>query len=280
MEDSADTLAHWCTPRFVETVLSIDATRVPDRLSARGFVRHRQPEMMDQPGLPKEAHRHALDGLARLNRWTGVARSMYAYLKRAAIANSARPLRILDIASGSGDLPVAWARLGKRDGLKLEITTLDISEFAVETQDRLANQHGVSLTALQRDCLTNPLPDGFDVVTNSLFFHHLDEADVQRLVAEMTRVAQSRVVVCDLERSRINLGLVAIGARLLSRSPIVHNDASLSVRGAFTRDELQALCASATSATVCVRRVVPCRMMLTIDRSNRGDEWANDPVID
>lgn len=231
------------------------------------LARDRQPELMDQPDLPLDQHEHALAGLARLNRWTGVASSMYRKIRKAAAQDSSRPLKILDIASGAGDLPVTWARNAERDGLKLEITTVDISDVAVESQMKRAAYSNVSINALQRDCLSQPLPEGHDVITNSLFLHHLDQVDVVRLVSEMHRVALKRVVVCDLERSRINLGLVAIGARLVTRSFVVHHDASLSVRGAFTREEMQMLCEKAVYSPVQVRRVLPCRMMFVLGPS-------------
>lgn len=220
---------------------------------------------MDQPDLPLEHHQEALVGLARLNRWTGVATSMYRELRKAARVDPSRPLKVLDIASGAGDLPVSWARKARRDGLKLEITTIDISDVAVEAQKKLAAESGVSLHALQRDCLQQSLPDGHDVVTNSLFLHHLNQADVVRLISKMNQSALQRVVVCDLDRSRINLGLVSIGARLVTRSFVVHHDASLSVRGAFTRREMQLLCEKAVSLPVAVRRIVPCRMMFVLE---------------
>ena len=227
--------------------------------------RDRQPELMDDPDLPKEEHLRALAGLARLNRISGVERTMYRYLRRYARAQSGRPLSVLDVASGAGDVPIAWARRAKRDGVKLQITLLDASSIAVEEQQRRADSAGVNILSLQHDCLKTPLPGSFDVVTSSLFMHHLDDHQVFKLLQSMQSATDGAMVICDLERSRLNLLLVSIAAQLLTRSKVVHTDASLSVRGAFTIDEFQQLAQSALARPVRVRRAFPCRFIATFD---------------
>ena len=57
----------------------------------------------------------------------------------------------------------------------------------------------------------------------------------------MAAAAKRTVVVNDLVRSGLNLALVGAASRLLTRSPVVHTDAVLSVRAALTRTELVAM---------------------------------------
>lgn len=228
------------------------------------FQRHQQPEMMDQDDLPRAVHLRALSGLARLNHFTGVARDLYSRIREVAMDTPAKTIRILDVASGAADLPIAWARRARKDGLKLEITTLDISDVAIEEQLRRAAMASVQIQAIQQNCITEPLPVGFDVITNSLFMHHLDDEEVVTLMASMQQAARQRVVICDLERSRLNLGLVTIGSQLLSRSIVVHHDAKLSVRGAFNVSEFQDLAERATGHSVNVQRIFPCRMLISL----------------
>ncbi|MCO8123796.1 methyltransferase domain-containing protein [Stieleria sp. TO1_6] len=231
------------------------------------YPRNRQPELMDQPDLPDGIHRNALIGLARLNRMTGIAGSMYRQLVRCALHSGRNTLRVLDVASGSADLPIAWAKRAKLSGLRLEMSTLEISGFAIEQQLRHANRANVSLNPIQQDCLNGNLPGGFDVITNSLFLHHLDEADTTRLLQKLVAAAGQRVVVCDLERSRLNLGLVIAGAQLVSRSHVVHHDAIRSVQGAYTLQEFRYLATRAIDAPVAARRILPCRFMATLPAS-------------
>ena len=229
------------------------------------LTRNRSAELMDQPDLPEDQHRHALQGLARLNRFTGIARQMFGHLRRLAIENEQQPLRVLDIASGSGDLPIDWAVRAAKQQLPIEITALDISEVAVAQQLRRAKAANVKINAVQADCLTESLPTEHHVVTSSLFMHHLDPPDVITLLAAMHKAATKRVVICDLERSRLNLGLVKIGAHALTRSHVVHTDAALSVHGAYTIDEFTDLIDRAVNVRPPLKRVFPCRFVASWD---------------
>lgn len=229
------------------------------------FPRSRIPERMDDPSLPEADHRRALVGLARLNRVSGVSRAIYRRLKKYAKRSTTRPLRVLDVACGSGDLPIDWAMRAARDGWPLQVTGVDVSEVAIEAMCRQACRLGVDVGAMRRDCLTAPLPPGFDIVTCSLFMHHLDDAAAVRLLQSMRAAAGQAVLVCDLERSRVNLALVSITARLLTRSDVVRHDAAASVRAAYTRDEFRELLQRATVEQARIESLFPCRFLVSID---------------
>ncbi len=227
------------------------------------FPRRLAPEMMDDPSLPESEHRLALVGLSRLNQFSGVARAIYRRLVPLARACQGRPLKVLDVASGRADLPIAWAGFAQRQRLAMQFTTVDISPFAVHEQLAAADRAGVELRAIQRDCLRDSLPTGFDVVTCSLFMHHLADTNVVRLLQNMQSVASRAVIVCDLERTRLNWCLVGAAAHVVSRSIVVRHDSVASVRGAYTRGEFKRLAETALLRPVQCQRLVPCRFIMT-----------------
>ncbi len=225
-----------------------------------------QPEWMDDPAIDPVEHAQALAGLARLNRFTGVAGLMYRYVRRLtknrkSSTSVVRPLRILDVASGGGDVPIAWAQLAKRDGIEIQITLIDISPVALEQQQRLAKANGVDVKSIQMNCLTEPLPTGFDLVTNSLFMHHLEVADAAHMLRQMRAATDNAILVCDLERSRLNVALVEFAGQVLSRSKVVHHDGPQSVRGAFTRNEFAELGEYAMESPIQIHSAFPCRFI-------------------
>ncbi len=228
------------------------------------FQRDLQPERMDDPDLPSAEHEAALAGLARLNRLTCVSRPIYRCLKRYALSCQRR-LRVLDVATGSGDLPIDWARRASQDGIELEITALDISEVALGFARQKAIRAGTDVRFEQRDCLTQRLPSGFDIVTCNLFIHHLDEGSIARLLAAMRAAAGLSVVVCDLERSRANLVAVWLAAQAVTRSPVVHGDAVKSVRAALTRREFTKLATATLGQPVAAHGLPPCRYLAVIE---------------
>jgi 2-polyprenyl-3-methyl-5-hydroxy-6-metoxy-1,4-benzoquinol methylase len=230
--------------------------------------RTRRPELMDDPALVPDLHKDALRGLARLNRASGAARILWPTIQREAAAAGSRSLRVLDIATGSGDVPAWLLKRARRRGIDIRISGCDISPAAVKrATERLERSgfsgHGaVSGSFFVLDALEGELPSGYDIIMCSLFMHHLDDDQVVSLLYRMRCAAASMVLVSDLERRRDSLLLAWCASRLLTRSPVVHTDAMLSVRGAFTADEFAALAEKAGLAGAVLQRRWPCRFQL------------------
>jgi 2-polyprenyl-3-methyl-5-hydroxy-6-metoxy-1,4-benzoquinol methylase len=225
-------------------------------------------EAMDDPTLDPALHRQALAGLARLNRLSRVADHLYVRLRRLS-AQSPRPLRVIDIATGSGDLPIHWMMRARKDGFPLRVTGVDISGEAVAVAARRARQIGVQADWLVGNAIEEALPSDYDVVTCSLFLHHLQDDDIVRLLRGMRDATDSggvirRLLICDLVRSRLNWCAVKLGAHLVSRSPIVHLDSGLSVRAAMTRREFSDLVEAALDIKPSVQNLFPCRFICEI----------------
>ncbi|MEJ7591353.1 MAG: class I SAM-dependent methyltransferase [Planctomycetaceae bacterium] len=93
--------------------------------------RNRQSELMDDPSLNGSTHRHALASLRRINWLSRIDRTVWKEILRQAKKNSReRPLTILDIAAGGGDLAIRLASLAERDGVSVMIDGCDISPTA------------------------------------------------------------------------------------------------------------------------------------------------------
>jgi hypothetical protein len=73
------------------------------------------------------------------------------------------------------------------------------------------------------------------------------------------------ILICDLDRSRLNLAMVALASRLVTGSEVVHHDAVASVRNAYTRQEFSALAERALAHPVEVRRLFPCRFLAAVE---------------
>ena len=225
-------------------------------------ARDLQPELMDDPTLPAEEHRRALAGLARLNACSNSVGVLWPAVRKLAY-ELGRPVKILDVATGGGDVPLGlWAR-AKRAGIELELSACDISPVALETAAARTFAAGATVHYFPTDALVKALPTGFDIVTCSLFLHHLSDDNAMVLLARLAAATDCLVLVNDLSRSRWNLGLVWTATRLLTRSPVVRVDGPLSVRAAFTRVEATALARHAGLTGVTVETRFPCRWLLT-----------------
>lgn len=238
--------------------------------------RQRSAELMDAPGLDTAAHEVALRALMRINAVTDAASLVWKpverFLRKAVppagpTGQPAPAWRMLDIASGAGDLAIAMAYRAGQANFNLAVAGCDLSPTAVRFAQAQAERHRVAVEFFAGNVLSEPLPMGFDILTCSLFLHHLDESDAVALFAAMKAVQPRLIVVQDLRRSTWGYILAAWGSRLLTRSPIVHEDARLSVEGAFTVDELRDLADQAGLQGANITSRWPARMVLTWEAS-------------
>jgi 2-polyprenyl-3-methyl-5-hydroxy-6-metoxy-1,4-benzoquinol methylase len=219
------------------------------------------PELMDAPGLDAGAHVRALRGLARLNRLARSDAILWARVRSAALSRGGRA-SVLDIATGAGDVPVALARRAAREGITLELSACDVSRVAIEEARRRAADAGAPLDAWRHDAVWAPFPRRYDVVTCSLFLHHLDRESAVALLRNAADAAGSWLLVSDLRRSRMGLAAAWLASRAAARSRIVRVDAVKSVRAAFTVAEAAELAREAGLTGAEVRRRWPWRMLL------------------
>lgn len=220
-----------------------------------------QPELMDDADLPADSHRQALDALGRINRASAVSRQLWSLLRPLA------PARILDLGCGGGDVTRALALRAASEGVDLRLHGVDMSPRAVGHARQAADRLGVAVTYDTLHTTDQALPTGHDVVMCTLLLHHLDERDAVQLLRSMAHAARRLVLVADLARSRTGLALAWAGTRLLTRSPVVHEDGVQSVRAAFTRAEALELAHRAGLATPVIRAAWPCRWVLTSSTS-------------
>lgn len=206
------------------------------------YERDLQPELMDQPDLDPSLHVSALRGLHRINIVSRSAAILWPTIAEVARQVSPLPVRVLDIACGGGDIAVSLARRAKRAGISIEISGCDISDCAVREARQRACAAGLqNVQFFNLNVLEDSLPADFDVLTCSLFLHHLSEEQAAALLQRMAAAARRSVMICDLERSWLGYGLAWLGCRLLTRSPVVHVDGPRSVAAAFAVSEISAL---------------------------------------
>lgn len=225
-------------------------------------TREREPEIMDDPALDARRHVTALRALTRINRLSASAGILWKPIKRLARELNLKRLRVLDIATGAGDLPLGLWHKAKRSGLEFELTGVDISARALEFARERAERAGAPIEFRELDVLSGELPDGFDVICTSLFLHHLDDEQAPRLLGKMAAAAGRLVLVNDLLRETRGLLLAHLASRLFTWSDVVQTDGPLSVRAAFTMPEVQSMAESLGLHGATLSRRWPCRFLL------------------
>jgi 2-polyprenyl-3-methyl-5-hydroxy-6-metoxy-1,4-benzoquinol methylase len=232
-------------------------------LSKRNLV----PELMDEPALDAGRHQHALKGLGTINFYSGSGRILWSEVRRFANSQARRSLRVLDVASGGGDVAIALWQRARRAGVTLEIVGLDISATAVQVAQRAAKRAEAPLVFKTHDVLAEPLPTRFDIVMSSLFLHHLDDRQAAGLLSAMRQATDGLLLVNDVRRTTVGYWLAKWVSRVLTRSPIVHVDAPRSIERAFTLAEVRELCRLADLHHYRLSRRWPQRFLLAWEMS-------------
>jgi 2-polyprenyl-3-methyl-5-hydroxy-6-metoxy-1,4-benzoquinol methylase len=220
------------------------------------------PEDIDDPALEKEQLFGALAGLTRINFLSASAGHVWGPMLCLARDLKLRRLRILDVATGGGDIPHSLWRKGKQAGIPLEILGVDISERALEFAGRQCHECGSDVRFEQRDILQHGLPEGFDVIVSSLFLHHLTDEHAEQMLAAAARATKHLVLINDLRRGVYGLALAYFAGHVLSSSPVVRVDAVRSVQAAFTMQEAVAMAEEAGMKGATAHRRWPARYLL------------------
>jgi 2-polyprenyl-3-methyl-5-hydroxy-6-metoxy-1,4-benzoquinol methylase len=225
-----------------------------------------RPELMDDPGLDLVEHARALGGLRRLNIASAASRRLWRVIVDETGVPPGGRLRLLDVASGGGDVALGLWQHAARQGVELQVLGLDMSCTACDQASRRCAEAGKAITFQCTDVTTAALPKGFDVVTSTLFLHHLPWKAAVNVLAKMA-AAGRLMVVSDLRRSTAGYAIAHAACRVLTRSKIVRYDGPQSVANAFTVDEARELCRLAELTGAMVQRSWPWRLMIVHQRS-------------
>jgi len=162
-----------------------------------------------------------------------------------------KPVLILDVGTGTADIPEAIDEWLEGRGLRGHSVGVDLSdEVLIRARERLAGRTTAIKLAVA-DGTRLPFPDHtFAVAHCSLLLHHLDPDEAVLLLGELRRVSRRGVVVNDLCRGWISyLGSLVL-CRLLSRNPLTRHDGPLSARRAYSVPEMASLAKRAGLARV------------------------------
>jgi ubiquinone/menaquinone biosynthesis C-methylase UbiE len=200
------------------------------------------PEMMDDPNVPRRDLGRALWYIRLINRRLGGVSALLRHLQAWSMAwPRDKPITLLDVATGSADLPLAAMRWAKRAGFDLRVTAIDKHSETLQ----FAREHVKGVDAigiLKGDALGMDAQfeaGSFDYVHAGLFLHHLTDEQIVTVLRSMDRIASKGVVWNDLVRSPV--GYRVIKLLTIGQPPIVKHDARVSVLAGFSKEEAEAL---------------------------------------
>jgi 2-polyprenyl-3-methyl-5-hydroxy-6-metoxy-1,4-benzoquinol methylase len=196
-------------------------------------VRSRDEELLDQPNISQEALFQNLKELDTINRLLGGHQATLVGLKQL-ITNPDKTYRIVDFACGGGDTLRAVSRWAEKKDLKVELIGFDLLEDAIKYAKK--ESKGYDIEWMVGDFNTIELP-AHDISICSLVCHHFYDEQLTDFLLKMVQSANVAVLVNDLHRNALAYYGINLLTKLFSKSPLVKNDAKLSVLKGFTKKE-------------------------------------------
>ena len=207
-------------------------------------------ELLDDPAADPALATESLRNITRANRWFGGTAAVRFGLSRALEGMTrGATVSLLDVGTGSGDLPSAARRRAGRRGGRLVAGGGERGPGA----GARASGRGVPCAVA---CAGMP-PVGnksVDIVLVSQVVHHLDAGSVVQLLRTCDRLARRAVIVTDLRRGALGRLAFWVGAQALRFDQVTVADGMTSIRRGYTTSELRALLARAGVRGTVTRR--------------------------
>jgi 2-polyprenyl-3-methyl-5-hydroxy-6-metoxy-1,4-benzoquinol methylase len=206
------------------------------------------PEILDSDACSPADVEATLRDLGRVNRWFGGVATTQKMVERAAQVSGTKHLSLLEVAAGSGELPEVVRQKLERRGITLDVTLLDRARSHLPVKNHAAANRTGTNAGVVADALALPFGDGaFDLVSCSLFAHHLDEQQLTQFMREGLRASRCALLINDLIRHPLHLAFAFAGFPIM-RSRVAWLDGLTSVRRAYVPDEIRSMLASPLSA--------------------------------
>lgn len=204
------------------------------------------PELLDLPGESQDYPElvGSLADIRKVNRYLGGTSAAVRHLSDMVDGLGVpvgRPITVLDVATGSADVPMAVVEWARGRGLDIKVSAVDINPAVVKhASERTRGYPEITLGVA--DALDLPFDDGsFDFVMCALTLHHLPEDSARAFLKKLSKVARFGYIVGDLRRGWVPFALIYILTRLLTANRLTRYDGPLSVLRSYTLDELAAL---------------------------------------
>ncbi|MEL6812797.1 MAG: methyltransferase domain-containing protein [Bacteroidota bacterium] len=173
-------------------------------ISFSSKYRSNQDEIMDNFDLKGPAMKELMTDLKRVNSLLGgnsITLSGIHHLVQN--TKKERPLTVLDIGCGDGEMLRQIAMWGRKEGRQLHLIGIDANSHILKEAEARSNTFQ-SIVFKHEDIFKegSALPE-FDIALCTLFLHHFKEPQICDLLQNLVSNAKVGVVVNDLQRSGV-----------------------------------------------------------------------------
>src|SRR4030095_1234698 len=155
-------------------------------------------EMMDRDQPPAAELERDLERIRQLNLWFGSYRLVLSFIRP--WLKPADKLRVVDLATGSGDIPRLIVDYARRIRARVEIDAIDRQPATLEIARRLSADYP-EISYREANVLEWNSSEPYDITLCTLALHHFSNEDAARLLRRCCQVSRRFILVSDLRRS-------------------------------------------------------------------------------
>jgi SAM-dependent methyltransferase len=199
-------------------------------------------EMIDQAQPVSAELERDLERIRQLNRWFGSYQLILNFIRRWIKAGAL--LRIVDLATGSGDIPRLIVDYSRSIGAVVEIDAVDHQPATLEIARRLSVGYP-EISYIDADILKWCPAGPHDIALCTLALHHFSDEDAVKVLQRCSELATTFVLVSDLRRGLFLKNAIQLLTAFVFREPMTRHDARLSAARAFSFSEMRHLASRA-----------------------------------
>jgi 2-polyprenyl-3-methyl-5-hydroxy-6-metoxy-1,4-benzoquinol methylase len=195
-------------------------------------------EMMDRPQPVSPALERDLQNIRGFNRYFGSYWLIQKFIRR--WIKSGGQMRVVDLATGSGDIPRLIVDHARKIDAKVKIDALDQQAATLEIAQKLSADYP-EISYIEANILEWEPKEPYDIVLCSLALHHFSDRDAVRVLRRCRDFSRKFVLVSDLHRGLLATVGVYLLTALVFREPMTRHDARVSMARAFSSEEMTGL---------------------------------------
>ena|SRR5437899_2510254 len=193
-------------------------------------------EMMDRPQPVSRELERDLERLRQLNRWFGSYPLVLKFMRR--WIKPGAHLRVLDLATGSGDIPRLLVDFARNIGAQIHVDAIDRQSATLEIARKLSAGYP-EISYHEGDILGWDGAPDCDIALCSLVLHHFSDAEAVSVLRRCRELSKRFVLVSDLRRGFLLRAGVYLLTAAIFREPMTRFDARLSAQRAFSFSEMR-----------------------------------------
>lgn len=195
-------------------------------------------ELMDRPQPVTAELERDLRNLRQLNLWFGSYALISLFLQR--WIKTGDRFRVVDLCTGSGDIPRLIADHARKVDAEVTIDAVDQQSATLEIAKRLTADYQ-NIDFIEANVLNWEPREQYDVALCTLALHHFSDDDAVRALQRCRELSRKFVLVSDLRRGLFGTVGVYLLTATLFREPMTKFDGRLSMARAFSFSEMREL---------------------------------------